>query len=62
MQDLQRVVRRCQDGQLDAFSILFSHYQHRVYDLACTILRDDTAAEDVVQDTFLAVFQKMGFD
>ena len=59
MQDIQTVVCRCQDGQLDAFAILFSHYQHRVYDLACTILRDDAAAEDVVQDTFLAVFQKI---
>ena len=60
MQDIQKVVRLCQDGQLDAFSTLFSHFQNRVYDLACTILRDENAAEDVVQDTFLAVFQKIG--
>ncbi len=60
MQDIQKVVRLCQDGHLDAFSTLFSRYQNRIYDLACTILRDDNAAEDVVQDTFLAVFQKIG--
>ncbi len=59
MQDIQTVVRLCQAGQLDAFTTLFSHYQNRVYDLACTILQDDKAAEDVVQDTFLAVFQKI---
>ena len=59
MQDSQKVVRQCQDGQLDAFTTLFSHYQNRIYDLACTILRDDVAAEDVVQDTFLAIFQKI---
>jgi RNA polymerase sigma-70 factor (ECF subfamily) len=57
MSDTQWVVRRCQEGQLDAFSTLFQHFQNHVYDLACAILRDEPAAEDVVQDTFLAVFQ-----
>ena len=59
MQDIQYVVHRCQQGQLDAFNTLFSHYQNQVYDLACTIMRDDKAAEGVVQDTFLMVFQKI---
>ena len=59
MEDVHKVVRQCQDGQLDAFATLFSHYQNRVYDLACVILRDKTVAEDVVQDTFLAIFRKI---
>jgi RNA polymerase sigma-70 factor (ECF subfamily) len=60
MQDIRSVVRLCQEGHLDAFTDLFSHYQNRVYDLACAILRDEAWAEDVVQDTFLAVFRKIG--
>ena len=59
MLDIQNVVHLCQEGQLDAFNTLFTHYQHRIYDLACAILQDDMAAEDVVQNTFLAVFQKI---
>jgi RNA polymerase sigma-70 factor (ECF subfamily) len=59
MQDIPEVVHRCQQGQLDAFATLFNHYQNRIYDLACAILRDDAGAEDVVQDAFLAVFQKI---
>ena len=59
MADIANVVHRCQEGQLDAFNTLFIHYQHRIYDLACAILQDDIAAEDVVQNTFLAVFQKI---
>lgn len=59
MQDIQKVVHLCQEGHLDAFTTLFNHYQRHVYDLACIILRDNTAAEDVVQDTFLAVFRKI---
>jgi RNA polymerase sigma-70 factor (ECF subfamily) len=60
MQDIQNVVRMCQEGRLDAFNTLITHYQHHVYDLACAILRDETAAEDIVQETFLTVFQKIG--
>ena len=51
-------VRRFQQGDLEAFSQLFNRYQDKVYDLACVILRDEPAAQDVVQETFLTVFQK----
>jgi RNA polymerase sigma-70 factor, ECF subfamily len=57
--DVQAVVNRCQEGQLEAFTTLFNHYQNHVYDLARAILRDGPAAEDAVQDTFLTVFQKI---
>jgi RNA polymerase sigma-70 factor (ECF subfamily) len=57
MSNMHVVIRGCQEGQLEAFTTLFSHYQNHVYDLACAILHDEAAAEDVVQDTFLAVFQ-----
>ena len=60
MQDIQSVVYRCQQGHLDAFTTLFNHYQDRIFDLACAIVRDEMAAEDMVQDTFMAVFQKIG--
>ena len=42
---MQAVVRRCQEGQLDAFTTLFNHYQDHVYDLARAILRDGPAAQ-----------------
>lgn len=60
MIDIPQTVRNCQDGHLDAYAILFSHYQNRIYDLACIIVRDETAAKDVVQDTFLVLFEKIG--
>ncbi len=59
MQNIQQVVRLCQEGHLDAFTNLFSHFRNRVYDLACIILQNEQEAEDVVQDTFLAVFQNI---
>ena len=60
MQDFQGVVNRCQQGDLNAFDSLFNHYKHQVYDLAVAIMGDELVAEDLVQDTFLAVFQKIG--
>ncbi len=59
MQDIHQLVRLCQEGHLDAFDTLFTHYQQRVFDLAYIIVGDDMAAEDMVQETFLSVFQKI---
>jgi RNA polymerase sigma-70 factor (ECF subfamily) len=55
----QQLVQRCQDGDLEAFALLFRKYRQRLYGLACTIMRDEETAADVVQDTFLATFQKI---
>jgi RNA polymerase sigma-70 factor (ECF subfamily) len=54
------LVRRCQQGDLCAFTILFQRFQDRLYDLAWAILRDEAEAEDAVQDTFLRVFECIG--
>jgi RNA polymerase sigma-70 factor, ECF subfamily len=59
MPDVSTWVRRCQAGDLEAFSALFRQYQQRVYSLAVAILKDETAADDVVQETFLAMFVKI---
>ncbi len=59
MKDIQGVVSQCQEGHLDAFTTLFNRCQDHVYDVACAILRNEAAAEDAVQETFLVVFQKI---
>lgn len=59
MPDVPRLITRCQQGDLHAFADLFNHYRDRLFDLACTILRDREAAKDAVQETFLTVFQKI---
>lgn len=60
MHNIEDLVHKCQQGQLDAFSELFNLYRHRVFDIACVILRDENEAEDMVQETFLTIFQKIG--
>jgi RNA polymerase sigma-70 factor (ECF subfamily) len=56
---LTQLVSRCQQGDLEAFALLFRRFRQHVYDLACVILRDNVAAQDAVQDTFLRVMEKI---
>lgn len=60
MQDIDRIITQCQNGHIEAFTALYHHFQHDVYDLACVIMRDPTIAEDIVQDTFITVLKKIG--
>jgi RNA polymerase sigma-70 factor (ECF subfamily) len=42
-------------GGSDALAVLFARYHRQVYNYARLVLRDAAAAEDVLQDTFVAV-------
>lgn len=53
------LVRRCQQGELAAFTELFQQSETHVYRLALTILRHEQDAEDAVQDVFLRVFERI---
>lgn len=43
----------------DAFKELFYIYSKRVYGTAFMILKDKSCAEDIVQETFMKIFQKI---
>jgi RNA polymerase sigma-70 factor (ECF subfamily) len=47
-------------GSREALSILFRRHAQRVHNVARRILRDDSEAEDLVQELFLFLFQKAG--
>ena len=53
------LVQRCRAGDEYAFATLFERFQDRLYDLSWAILRDETEAEDAVQDTFLRLFERI---
>lgn len=59
MYEVDPLVERCQQGELAAFTELFRSYETQVYRLALTILRDEQSAEDVVQDVFLRIFERI---
>jgi RNA polymerase sigma-70 factor (ECF subfamily) len=53
------VVRKAKNGDKKAFAELVSTYSERIYNLALRILRNREDAEDVLQETFLTVLQKL---
>jgi RNA polymerase sigma-70 factor (ECF subfamily) len=56
----KQLIRRLQDGEGDAFEQLIRIYAPRVYDLQCWLCGDRAAAEDLTQETFIAVWRDIG--
>ena len=51
------LTRRVQDGDRDAFAALMRRFNRRLFRTARAILKDDAAAEDALQDAYVAVYQ-----
>lgn len=48
---------RCQRGDRDAFRVVVQTYQRLVFSLAIKMLADEDDAKDIVQETFIRVWQ-----
>jgi len=55
--DELQLVQRCKDGSEAAFAELVRRYRPRLFTLAYRLTSNREAAEDVVQDTFVAAFR-----
>lgn len=53
------LVQRAQSGELDAFEMLTTRHEQRVYSLAMRMLRQEEDAEDVTQQTFLSALESL---
>jgi RNA polymerase sigma-70 factor, ECF subfamily len=56
----EEVVRRVRAGQIDLFEVLMRRYNQRVYRIARAVLRTDTEAEDVTQETWVRAYAHLG--
>lgn len=56
------LLRRALDGDREAFASLYDRHARPVYGYVLRLLGDRTAAEDAVQETFLALFRGRSFD
>src|SRR6266513_4238063 len=55
------VIRACQQGDREAFRLLFEAYKDRVFSIAIyTFSGDEAAASDVTQQTFLKLINSIG--
>jgi RNA polymerase sigma-70 factor (ECF subfamily) len=60
MEDGRELIARIADGDRDALASFFRQYADRVYRYALTLVRDRALAEEVVQETMLAVWKGAG--
>jgi RNA polymerase sigma-70 factor (ECF subfamily) len=54
------LVRRCQEGEPEAFAELVRRYQDRVYNLIVRMVNRPEDAEELTQEVFLKAFAKIG--
>lgn len=56
--DLWILLEKAKDGDRDAFKTIVNLYQQKVFLLAYSFLRDREDALDIVQETFMKLYQK----
>ncbi len=54
--NLDELIRRSQQGQLEAFEGLYNLYKRKVYGLAYSLTHNQQTAEDLTQDVFIKIF------
>lgn len=59
MDESQEAVQRLKHGDIGGLEILFLRHQVRAVRTAFLILQDEAAAQDVVQETFLRLYQRI---
>jgi RNA polymerase sigma-70 factor (ECF subfamily) len=57
--DDMTLVERVKTGDSDAFQELVSRYENKVYRLAIKLTRNETLAEEVLQEVFLRIYEKL---
>ena len=58
-----QIIIRAQNGDKEAFAILFEQYKNLIYKTAYLMLGDPTEAEDALQEIFVRVYKSLsGFD
>lgn len=53
------LIKRAQEGDVDAFAAIFHGHKTRVYSLCLGMTNNTAEAEDLTQDAFLQVFRKL---
>src|SRR2546425_12300352 len=54
------VITACQQGDREAFRLLFEAYKDRVFSIACYSLGNEAAADDITQQIFVKLFTRIG--
>ncbi len=55
----QRLVEQVKNGYPEAFDLLVRKYQHKIYGLVSRFVSDPSAAEDIVQESFIKAYRSL---
>ncbi len=58
-ENVREIVKRAKTGDPEAFTQIVNLYSDRIYNLALRILRREDDAADILQETFIKVFEKI---
>ncbi len=58
--DEERIILRCQAGELDLFEYLYDIYHNDLYRFCLFLARDPDAAGDIFQDTWVRAMKNIG--
>ena len=56
---IKHIVAKVKNGNTDAFRLLVEEYQHLAFTISYNIVKNRQDAEEVVQDSFIKVFNKI---
>ena len=56
----RELIESCRRGETNAFRALFERYKDKVYTIALRYSGDPATAQDIAQDTFLKLFDRIG--
>jgi RNA polymerase sigma-70 factor (ECF subfamily) len=59
MTDLQDLIKRAREGDLESFNQIILAHQSRVYNQAYRIIGEPAAAADATQEAFISAFKKL---
>lgn len=54
------LIRRCKEGDLDAFNQIVERYQRQVFNTAARVLGNQSYADDATQETFISAYKAIG--
>lgn len=57
--NLQDIIKKIKGGDKASFRLLINRFQHKAYGLAFRILGDEEAAKDVVQESFIRIWENI---
>jgi RNA polymerase sigma-70 factor, ECF subfamily len=57
--DQRELIRRAQEGDQQAFTILYTSHKRRIYSLCLRMVHNVEDAEDLMQEAFLQVYRKL---